>query len=355
MKQLDLSSFDTSVTFAEAKPYLKIPFDRNWFSLLMLVVAVAAFVFILGVPLLSGTFSTTGAILLVIGIAVVGFVVLALYKDAVNKAKLARIAEVNGLIATFDVPYPDYNGLYFQHGTDRKVIEHLDIPNEEISIGSYQYVTGNGKSRQTHKVCFASTTLTRNLPHIVLDNRVNNVWSFTNLPTVFSSDQKLSLEGDFNKTFTLYAPKEYEHDALYIFTPDVMQAFIQSGYNIDAEIIDNKLYIYYDGQTTLADKAFLASIYAIIQTLGEEVEDQTQYYADERVATRTANVVAPAGKRLKSGFGAISTFIIIGYFLIQSFRFESGSLIFTPVAWIYLTIVIGYYVIVIWQGRSSNK
>ncbi len=352
MKQLDLSSYNEPVSFTEAKQYFKLPFQWNIFTVSMTVVFVAAFLFILIVPLFMNQASALGLVMLATGFVAVSVIVYSLYKQAVNRVKISRMAANNGLVATFDVAYPDYNGLYFQHGEERKLLELVEAPEDGTSIGTYQYVTGSGKSRQTHTVCFALATLSRNLPHMVLDNKINNFWAFTNLPTVFSKDQTLGLEGDFNKTFTLYAPKEYERDALYIFTPDVMQAFVQSGYNIDAEIIDNQLYVYYDGQSTLADSKFMDSIFTIIQNLGHEVEQQSNYYADERVADRTVNIVAPAGKRLKSGLGALSTVVILAYFLIQSFRFDSGTLSFTPVAWIYLSMVIGSIAIIIWKRKS---
>ncbi len=285
------------------------------------IVAVAIFVgmvtLVLYVSLLAQAPIAVNAILLLVGLVVLALVPYTFYKKAVTQVKLARMAVANGMVAQFNVPDPGYNGLYFQHGSDRYLQVLLEDTSDGSLIGTYQYTTGSGRSRQIHTLCFARKTLTRKLPHIVLDNVKNNFWKFTNLPTIFSSDQKLSLEGDFNESFTLYAPKEYESDALYVFTPDVMLAFIESGYDIDAEIIDDQLYVYFDGPYSLENERFISSVYNIIKKLGHEVEQQSNYYADERVASRDENVVAPSGKRLKTGYSVILIAIAVWFVFTQ--------------------------------------
>ena len=58
---------------------------------------------------------------------------------------------------------------------------------------------------------------------MVLDSRDNNgLVGGATLPATFRRDQVLSLEGDFNRYFTLYCPRQYERDALYVFTSDLI-------------------------------------------------------------------------------------------------------------------------------------
>ena len=48
---------------------------------------------------------------------------------------------------------------------------------------------------------------------MVLDARSNNgLFGGTNLPSQFSKDQILTLEGNFSEYFTLYCRREYERD-----------------------------------------------------------------------------------------------------------------------------------------------
>ncbi len=54
----------------------------------------------------------------------------------------------------------------------------------------------------------------------------------------------ISLEGDFNKYFTLKITKNYQIEALEIFTPDVMAELIDKAKNFSLEIINNNVFIY---------------------------------------------------------------------------------------------------------------
>src|SRR6478609_9747463 len=66
----------------------------------------------------------------------------------------------------------------------------------------------------------------------------------SNLPASFQRAQRLSLEGDFDRHFTLYCPEGYEQDALYLFTPDIMARFIDHAAQLDVEIVDDWLFLY---------------------------------------------------------------------------------------------------------------
>lgn len=316
MKQLDYSPLNEPVTLADARPYIKspVPFTRT---------SVVVLGFIQVIVLATMAYSGAPASAYVIFLAVLGatsatFFVIA-KSAATEMVKLVRFAVRNTLIPTFDVKDPGLSGLYFEQGYDKKLIASLDIADEGITLGSYQYTTGGGKSRQVHKIGFARHTLSRRLPHMVLDNKHNNFWKMTNLPEYFDSSQKLSLEGDFDSHFILYAPQEYERDALYIFTPDVMANFIDNGFNFDAEIIDNHLYIYSES-IFFANEKFLSTAYAAISSLGNKIEKQSDYYMDERVFSRAENIVAPEGRRLKSRFGLLAlsgVLIVIGMQIIS--------------------------------------
>src|SRR5690606_7535742 len=107
-------------------------------------------------------------------------------------------------------------------------------------FGNLRYVTGSGKSRSVHQWGFLAVGLDRRLPHMVLDSRANNrMLGLSNLPAGFRRDQILSLEGDFDRYFTLYCPKEYERDALYVFTPDLMALLIDEAAPYDVEVVDH--------------------------------------------------------------------------------------------------------------------
>lgn len=114
-----------------------------------------------------------------------------------------------------------YPGAIFISGRSRsRSITCAPPPVGSSTTATTAMSAGSGKNSTTHNWGFVALSLDRALPHMVLDSRSNNgLFGGTNLPTVFSKDQVLSLEGGFDTHFTLYCPREYERDALYVFTP----------------------------------------------------------------------------------------------------------------------------------------
>ena len=124
------------------------------------------------------------------------------------------------------------------------------------------------------------------------------------------------MEGDFNSFFDLYVPKNYECDALYIFTPDLMQIFIKHSGSYDAEIVDDKLYIYSDTKFNLTNPIELEEIFNIIDTVGTKTLSRTDKYIDEKVDPRSVDIVGIQGSRLKRSFQWITIIIVVLYLLL---------------------------------------
>jgi hypothetical protein len=239
----------------------------------------------------------------------------ALYGMRLNKQRLARInqfAQANGLVFRQNLDPFGMKGMIFDDGHSRKVKESLAFP-DGVEIGNYTFVTGSGKNRQTHNFGYIRVALNKALPNMVLDARHNNFLGMTNLPDVFHSSQRLRLEGDFNEYFDLYAPQEYERDALYVFTPDVMQVLIQSGRKYDMEIVDNELFIYQPTFIDLSSEVRLREALTAMTAISTELRDQTKRYSDERVVGAPgAQVVAEPGRRLKKGVNWLVVMIVVG-------------------------------------------
>ena len=132
------------------------------------------------------------------------------------------------------------------------------------------------------------------------------------------------LEGDFDTYFTLYAPKEYETDALYIFTPDVMQAAMDHGGGYDMEVVDDTFYVYTTSGFDLSKAENIQNLLEIVAKVGGEIAEQGDYYADERVDDRALNIVAAPGRRLRGNgnllallFVLIFMAIYVGIFLLN--------------------------------------
>ncbi len=220
-----------------------------------------------------------------------------------RRLRMSRFAEANGLRYEPVSDAPSYPGAIFGIGNERKVTDHFRTTDERyLDFGNYRYVTGSGRNRSTHDWGFLALHLDRALPHMLLDSRANNgLLGSTNLPAVFSREQVLSLEGDFDRYFTLYCPQQYERDALYIFTPDLMALLIDEAAPFDVEIIDRWMLVYSARPFPLADAATYQRLLGIVSTVGAKTLTQTDRYVDERVGEFAANLVAPQGQRLRRG------------------------------------------------------
>ena len=228
--------------------------------------------------------------------------------------QLQEFAAQNTLTYMANHAYDNRPGMIFTSGHSRVFPQLLFAQGRAFAeLGNYQYTTGSGKSRQVHNFGFMRIKLPRRLPNMVLDSKKNNFFGgrLSNLSVGFGGAQKLSLEGDFDKYFTLYAPEQYKRDALYAFTPDVMQALVEAVHAYDCEVIDDDFYIYSSSAFNLMDRAQLVELAGIARKLHGELAEQTDYYADERVGDRALNMVANEGARLKTRMAPITIILIV--------------------------------------------
>jgi len=305
------------------------------------IIAVVVVTFMLGIFLLSflgvgasfivsiGDGSPAVTLVVVIFVAiflgVAGLIVWAIIRSITGGGgrwerwlRLDRFATANGLVFSPVDANPQYPGAIFSSGSSRAAIDHLRSASERfLDYGNYRYVTSNGKSSTTHNWGFMALQLDRSLPHMVLDSKANNgLFGGSNLPATFSKDQVLSLEGNFNEFFTLYCPKQYERDALYVFTPDLMALLIDNVAPYDVEIVDRWMFVYSGMAFDLRQPAVHQRLLSIVDTVGAKTLTQTDRYQDERITTFAENVVAPQGKRLRRGFSVGAIIFLVALVLV---------------------------------------
>jgi hypothetical protein len=243
--------------------------------------------------------------------------------------RMDRFARANGFTFSPESPNPGYPGAIFQLGDSRKATEHFRTTEGRfLDFGNYQYTTGSGKNRTTRTWGFLAIELDRRLPHMVLDSKANNgLFGGTNLPANFHKEQILALEGDFNEYFTLYCPKEYERDALYVFTPDLMALLIDNAAPFDVEIVDAWMFVYSASAFPAAQPAVYQRLLRIVETVGSKTLTQTDRYQDDRAAAPfAANIVAPEGTRLKRGVSVGAIILIAVAALIWGWSFFADVL-----------------------------
>ncbi|WP_458040141.1 MULTISPECIES: hypothetical protein [Bacteria] len=179
---------------------------------------------------------------------------------------------------------PGLPGMIFSQGDSRSARDLVRGAQPRfVEFANYRYVTGSGKNQSTHKWGYVAIKLDVPLPHILLDAVGNNGLFGSNLPTSFDRDQRLSLEGDFDKYFSLFCPRGYERDALYLFTPDIMARFIDNAAELDVEIVDDWLFLYAKRDLSTLDPATWAWLFATVGALLEKFA-QWSRWRDDRLA-----------------------------------------------------------------------
>lgn len=306
MRQFDYSVLNQPVTLKEM---WREAINDKYNRLILLGMGIPALAFCLGM-LSMGNFGEMAFGLLFVG--GIGIFVVPSWKERVV---LKRFTKANNLIYVGSDYPTELPGTIFGVGDERCFMGGCASSDEKWLIANYSYTKGSGKNRTTVTFGVVRLKLPRKLPHILLDSKKNNFFILTNLPGNFTSDQKLQLEGDFNNYFTVYAPLNYQRDALYILTPELMAILVEKGEEYDFEVVDDNLFIYTSIQLNFGRKNMQKTVErmtAIAEQIGGEFSDNVRLYADSRVEnSRHLNVVGAEGVRLRGGISWGSTAIAV--------------------------------------------
>lgn len=165
-------------------------------------------------------------------------------------------------------------------------------PPLQIAIAAYSGGKSDPKGPR-HIFRFMELQLPRVLPHLMIDARRNG-----SLRSLLPGTQQLSLEGDFDRYFTVYVPQGYECDALQLLTPDVMMCLIDHGRRWDIEVIEDRLVVASSRFRRASDRADVTAMLLFSELIGAELGYQAENYSDPRAA-RPWSQVAEAGRRLR--------------------------------------------------------
>ncbi|HYJ48499.1 MAG TPA: hypothetical protein VEX12_01165, partial [Microbacterium sp.] len=248
----------------------------------------------MGVPFLFSAFGALLPIVVVGGAlaAVIVYVARGTFGRQERSYRLDRFATANGMGYLPALASPALPGMIFSVGGSRAASDLVRGEQPRfVEFANYQYTTGSGKNRTTHRWGYVAIKLDVPLPHIVLDARSNNGLFGSNLPATFDKDQRLSLEGDFDQHFSLYCPEGYERDALYLFTPDIMARFIDNAAALDVEIVDDWLFLYGKREFSGLDPATWAWLFSVVAVLLDKFA-QWARWRDERLQADAAAAAA---------------------------------------------------------------
>lgn len=206
--------------------------------------------------------------------------------------RLAAFAAANSMEYFARLDAPPLPGMIYSHGTSRMSTDVVRGTRPRfVEFGNYQYTTSNGKDSTTHRWGYVAIKLDVPLPHIVLDALSDNTLG-SDVAAGFSPDQRLSLEGDFDRYFSLFCPSGYEVDALYLFTPDVMARFIDNLAQLNVEIVDDWMFFYTRRPVSTIDPATWSWLFGAVSAMMTKL-DQWARWRDDRLRSAVPSATAP--------------------------------------------------------------
>lgn len=206
--------------------------------------------------------------------------------------RIDHFARANGFSALAEMRDPERPGVLFGAGGERRATDVVTVEGDRpVEYANYIYTTGRRFSR-VYRWGYVGIRLHTTLPHIMLDARGNDSLLRSNLPTRIDRRQRLRLEGDFDRFFTLYCPRGYERDALYLFTPDIMTRFIDRAAAFDIEIVDDWLFLYSRRPLSTLDPETWEWLFSVTATLDVKLA-QWERWRDTRAASDGIATPAP--------------------------------------------------------------
>jgi len=215
--------------------------------------------------------------------------------------------------------FPLGSGALFRDGHS-PVVRYLlegtasDLP---ASLFGYDYVTGSGRQRQTHRTTVMRLTLPRVLPQMVIDSLVEGGSNNSSvLPISFDSSQRIELEGEFSRYFACYAPSGYGVSLLTVVGPDAMLTLMKYAAACDIEIVDNYIYFYWPARASTREgyEHMYATVDAVMKEIGHKLTKSDIYKTPEQASlhsTTQAEGVRLVDPKL-SPFVLVLSFVVMG-------------------------------------------
>ncbi len=273
----------------------------------ILVMAIILIVSVFGIIVVGAFAQLNLSVLAIIGfLAVVGLAIYQSYQQAKkNKQILINFAQANNWQYTDHALAVNGPGTVFSIGHSKVARYIISGSSHELPFSTYafSYTVGSGKNQRSYDLQVFELTLPRKLPHMVIDSLVESGnGSSSTLPIEFAESQKIELEGDFSKYFSLYAPDNYGITALTVLAPDAMEILMKYAAKCDIEIIENKLFFYWP-DTATSQKAYEDIFNSVEQILAKTLDKLTtsDIYATDKQSSLHATATA-TGARLKVGW-----------------------------------------------------
>ncbi|MBE3077999.1 hypothetical protein HA387_06135 [Clavibacter michiganensis subsp. michiganensis] len=153
--------------------------------------------------------------------------------------RLVRFAAANGM--TY-LPGPMSDGRF---GSARRYFDLTRVMRPTrapgVEYGNHEIVTAGRREGAPRFGGYAMIRLAHEMPHIRVIVRRGILRRALTMMSRPEREQRLALEGDFDRHYALYCPAGSERDALYLFTPDILALLIDRVRGLDVEVVGDRL------------------------------------------------------------------------------------------------------------------
>lgn len=142
-----------------------------------------------------------------------------------------------------------------------------EIDGRPLRIFNYRFTIGSGKASHSYSSTVLGFQSRGFFPSAYLNYKRDNfgIWF----------RRSISLPEEFQKKFQLTSPKEYELEALQIFTPDLLAFILDSNLWFDLELVNQELLVFvYDEINSLEQvEKILNQVVSLVQQLGPVLDN----------------------------------------------------------------------------------
>lgn len=184
------------------------------------------------------------------------FFVLIMFLGHAHKKRLVRfwneVANSYGLTYAPSISVKDEPAVMFKQGSLRTGTHVLSgvLHGLPVTIFQYSFAKQEGKHLRVYPYTVYEFLFEGRFPHLYLNYEHNYN------PGFFERMQMphVVLPAEFDKHFTLHVPKQYEIEALTIFTPDTLAFLLDNKWKYDVEMLDNRMLVF--GRSNLGSVEF---------------------------------------------------------------------------------------------------
>ena len=276
---------------------------------LAIAAAVAFYLLPVGFGLTGSTLALAQLASVLLGAALLASVLTTIRRHRLRREVLIELAASRGWAYRADIGDRMWGGSVDEQidRGQRTSQDHLDARHTELPFDSVErtFVVGDREGATVHTTRAVRIPLPAEAPRIMLRSR-RGAGALSVLPLRPSGSSELRLEGDFSDVFQLSVPRGYETDALYVLTPDLMAVILDESPDLDLEIVDSTLHVYFPA-VDLTDEDELHRFLAVISALHDRFGRRTMLYRDEAAPPLDPDAYRRVGDTLAARARSVDT------------------------------------------------